>query len=431
MNTTSFATTAIVLSLVGCDRRAGAPASPVSADSSAEAASSAPAKATASAASSGSVVPQDAAIQSAEHSHDGGESRPRASAGSCAAAGCETLATEQEDPGGLALDSAYLYWTTADSADAGRPSARGRGDIRRTPRRGGPVETLASNVDIRTALGLDVAARSGAVYWTERSAVWELAGSGSPPRPFEVAQDGPVALALDDQHAYWANYEGPVDESTDFAWGSIVSKSLSKGSTRVTLAAKNLYHPISLRVDRGQLYWITAGARALTNSIHTMPSGGGEDRVLASSGFPEEAWSQLVIDGDYLYWRADAPFPPNPAGVYRIRLEKQPSTSELSPQLVDAGRLLAFTVHASNLFVSRCSGDATDACELTVRPTELTEAGPAGRVLYRGRAEELIADGAYLFWKDAKSESLFRWTTSQASETPVSPTGSSHPTGPH
>jgi hypothetical protein len=230
---------------------------------------------------------------------------------------------------------------------------------------------------------------------------------GRAPRAFVTGQPSPVSVAVDDGRVYWTNYEGTPDESGR-EWGTVVSKSLAKGSLPVTLASQDLRHPTSICAGRGRLYWITAGTGALSNAIHALPLDGGKDQELETNGFPSEIWTHLVLDGDSLYWLSGEDVPEEPAGVYRLRLDASPSGKDPG-ELLEKGHAIAFAVQGGDLFVTRCAVGAPDPCELAARPLGPVDAAAPGRVLFRGHAEELVADGAYLFWKEAKSGAIFRW----------------------
>jgi len=177
--------------------------------------------------------------------------------GSSDGARCEpglvTLASGQYQAAGIAVDSAYVYWTDNEGA------------VMKVPLCGGKPTKLASGVG-----GHAVAVHDGIVYWTTGSSlapavmsVMSVPSRHSKPRTLESGGI-PAAIAVDNVSLYW----------TDLGNGSVMTAGLA-GGPPLTLASGT--SPGGLAVDAVSVYW--------TDSTHVLKVSiaGGTPVTLASS----------------------------------------------------------------------------------------------------------------------------------------------------
>jgi hypothetical protein len=124
----------------------------------------------------------------------------------------QKLAQGLAQPGALALSQTHIYWLNQGTLDPGDPEEGYKGGgVMRVARTGdSPVvngdepELIAGSGALPYALAID----EKSVYFTTLldGVVLRvpLAGDG-PPVPLAVGQKSPVAIAVDDEHVYWAN----------------------------------------------------------------------------------------------------------------------------------------------------------------------------------------------------------------------------------
>ncbi len=106
------------------------------------------------------------------------------------------IATESTYFSDILLDDENIYWGVGGSD--GEP-----GQIRRTTRRGGAVETLVHDHD-----PLDIAIAGGELYWASVLEVGKVPLDGGDARVLFPDNDAPEALAVSDDQVYWSNRRG-------------------------------------------------------------------------------------------------------------------------------------------------------------------------------------------------------------------------------
>jgi hypothetical protein len=231
----------------------------------------------------------------------------------------QTLVMAQASLTAIAVDTANLYWGTADSAGA-------TGTVMKMPLAGGSPVAVASAPGLIVALAVDATS----VYWstsaqTLLSAPLSGIDGGS---PAQLAMDLAQGLALDATSVYWASYNDdsvnkvpkvPVDggspvvlvpapdggvaggnqitlDTTSVYWTNRVTGAVSSaplaGGTGTPLATGPT-GASGIAVNGSTVYW------GNKSSIESVPVDGGAANVLAS---PPSGGDGLLIDSGHLYW---------------------------------------------------------------------------------------------------------------------------------
>jgi hypothetical protein len=212
----------------------------------------------------------------------------------CSGAGPTTLATENGEPAGIAVQNGTVYW-----ANLG-------GTIMSVPSGGGTPTTLATGQSQPSAIAVD----GSSVYWTNTGqacavqpgtcgatpdgSVMRVPLAGGTPTPLATGLCGPNSIAIDAVNAY-------VVVSS----ASILKIPLAGG------APTTLAHGFSigtLAVDATSVYYTSTDASFESGQVMKVPVGGGAPVTLASGFAPffsavgcVEATS-LAVNGGSVYW---------------------------------------------------------------------------------------------------------------------------------
>ncbi len=183
-------------------------------------------------------------------------------------------------PWGIAVDNTEVFW-----------SDPGFGTIEKGSKDGtGPKTELASGQNVPMPLCMD----SGYVYWSNR---------GSPPDYLDgslarVSKTGaeylvllstiayPRRNAVDNQYLYWGGVRG-----------CDIGK-LSKTGGGPTILAQDEHRKNSMAIDDSYAYWVETATTG-SNKVKRVPLAGGTVEVMAiDQGNPNE----IGIDDTYIYW---------------------------------------------------------------------------------------------------------------------------------
>ena len=138
------------------------------------------------------------------------EAAPPSCPGTVTAAGClVTLASGQNNPVALVVDSTSVYWT-----DWGTNTATTDGSVMKVPLEGGAPVALASGRVNPGGIAVDAAQ----VYWTEfggngkpsRGAVMAVPLGGGTAVAIAAGRADPGSLALDSMRLYWTENQSSV-----------------------------------------------------------------------------------------------------------------------------------------------------------------------------------------------------------------------------
>lgn len=206
--------------------------------------------------------------------------------------GSPTVVATARSPFDVAVDANNIYWTDNGDIKAGaiQPST---GTVMKMPRIGGTPVVLASGQDGPAGIAID----SSRVYWTNirSGTVMTVSLGGGTPIALASGQDLPRQIAVDSAYVYWTNSgqsSGGHDSGVEKSGTGTVMKVPAAGGTPVTLAADQ-YSPMNIAVDATNAYWTNADT-----SVMKVGLAGGVPVVLAT-GHVDEG---LAVDATNAYW---------------------------------------------------------------------------------------------------------------------------------
>jgi len=200
----------------------------------------------------------------------GPDANPPVATGCAAASGQMVVLAPNQNPSGFAMDDAYLYWVD-----------QGSQAVRRVPKLGGPLQTVATEpLDYAAFMAVDDAD----LYWTTGHQLWR-APKGGGGTPEMLAGDDATGVALDADNVYW---------SSDVR-ASIFQEAKS-GGERITLATGQV-QPEAVAVDGSFVYWVI-GMPSSEPGVAKVPIGGGSITQLAAVSWG----AKVALDDAHVYW---------------------------------------------------------------------------------------------------------------------------------
>jgi hypothetical protein len=238
---------------------------------------------------------------------------PDTSAHDAVDAGCSVspcipvLATPGLDPTSLAVDDAYVYFTTVNQG----AGATG-GIVAKVPTHGGAVVTLASRPGAPGSLVID----AGELFWSELDdttlhvlSVGVGGGSVSTlvsaaPMP-DSAFDEAGGVAVDSSNVYVSACEAGFGSACSFpdCTGLLLRAPRSGGVATPIYSGAGC--PLAMAVGGSSVYWTVYGSASVFGRVMRAPVDGGPAQTLAAG--QESPWS-IAVDATKLYW-ANAALP--------------------------------------------------------------------------------------------------------------------------
>jgi hypothetical protein len=168
----------------------------------------------------------------------------------------------------VVVDAANVYWTSCDGC--------GAGTLQRLALGGGTPATLATGSPMGLALG------GSSLYWADGSSVLTMPASGGVATTIATGQYVPLAVAVDSANVYWSDNGG----------SAIMTMPIG-GVTPTTLVSGTL-GPSNVALNATSVFWISG-----EGSIVSVPLGGGFPSTLASR---LRSPCDLTVDDAFVYW---------------------------------------------------------------------------------------------------------------------------------
>jgi hypothetical protein len=209
-----------------------------------------------------------------------------------------TLAAGRAQPVGIVVDSAWVYW-----AEEGTMANNFQdGVIAKVPIGGGPVQTIAQN----QALPIDVAVSTTNVYWTnggfalandDAGTVMMATLDGGSATTLATGQHQTQWMAIDETYVYWTT---GGTQAKNYADGTVEKIALD-GTGGPMSVATGQTSPSGLAVDANNVYWPTLGTSAnsfLDGTIVQQSKTGTRTTIARNQGQP----LGVAVDGTSVYW---------------------------------------------------------------------------------------------------------------------------------
>jgi hypothetical protein len=179
-----------------------------------------------------------------------------------------TFASGLSYPYGIAVDSTEVYWAESNG-----------GAINKKAKLGSTIRTLASGLNSPTYIAVD----STSVYFTTATTINKVGINGGTVTTLASGLNGPSDIAVDSTSVYWTEYNG-----------CIVKKVGINGGTVTTLAVLGpTAYPTGIAVDSTSVYFTTAA------SIRKVGINGGTVTPLVSFlYYPVD----IAVDSTNVYW---------------------------------------------------------------------------------------------------------------------------------
>jgi hypothetical protein len=213
-----------------------------------------------------------------------------------------TLTVGQDHPVAIAVDATSAYWVTSGELSGTEPAISGTGTVMKAWLDGGGVTMLASSQELPTGIAID----STSVYWGGNTA--DAGGLLKVPLSggiISLVAPGvyPNVLTIDSATLFWL--EGPHSSAPSTV---LVRKVQVDGGGLAMLATdSNQAWPYTIAVSSTRVYWTDSRPADTgcdcSNSGAVMSvelDGGGETVFVAGQGGPRS----VAVDSTHVYWES-------------------------------------------------------------------------------------------------------------------------------
>ncbi len=181
--------------------------------------------------------------------------------------------------GGVAVDATHVYWV-------------GGNGLFRWPLAGGPFEVVSSGAFSGSGPdGQNVALDTDYVYWVDRAlgVVRRAPKAGGPVETIATGQEGAFGIVLAGNDVYWTNYDA----------GTVSRAPKAGGPTEVISSGQ--VHPTGLAAEGGHVYWITNAPNSYVSRVAL--GGTTVERVLFT---PAGGGTSVAVDANAIYFNSNS-----------------------------------------------------------------------------------------------------------------------------
>jgi hypothetical protein len=265
----------------------------------------------------------------------------------------------------MAVDDWRMVWSTVDAVSELEPS--------------GAVSHVSN--DRAAPLALD----QGVLYLARKDGIWRRLWPGAKWVWVATLDDGPVEIAVDHKHVYWASPHGSIHRAP---------KTGGASKTLATVDALTMH----FAVDGLHVYFSAIGPEG-HHAVMRVPVTGGKPEVVGELFRP----GRLALDGPYVYATCEATGTPGEGNLVRLLKDGGPKQR---PQVIARGLHQLWDLFVDGRFVyllvqedQAGGGDAAAA-------------GAVARVDKEGGTPTVLAGGQHDLWAMVHDRENVYWSAS-------------------
>ncbi len=296
----------------------------------------------------------------------------------CTAVGQVVMASGENYPRGLAVNTTHLYWGVGDPRGMARD-----GMIRAQPKSGGAIVTLASNLWLPREVRVDLSR----VFWTNQA--W---GSSDPADdtsalhsvPLQGGSRTPFKIAASWHFSADVFASSTQDLYVDLGAGNEQLDVISKGSGVERAIFTGTNQILAVVADDDGVYWVRNGA-PYGAAILALPKGALAASALSTvvdNGYE----ASLALDKGWVYFATTS-------NIYRL------ARTGGSPELLIKNQYATrIAIDSSRLYWATTTYASNDSSNFSLHKTTLSGSGDVIIATGAGRISHLESDGRCVYW---------------------------------